>query len=259
MELKSRLKSKNLVSLLSILFGTLARRNTVESVFPPGIGCFHHYAMQRGLRPSHVETTMTVEETGMGLSASLQYALSRDAGAPYECDRKSPRLPGLSTEHPVRCGCTANVTALQAASEAVRRWNRPMRMAWQCLSSKWKGLQCVHGRMTARKRSTQRCGSILSRCCQWRGSYCTAGVLAWMTNWPSTTSSSCEVHDFFRCREHLKSYGIQDRIAPQGIEHNDQSRRYRWMVERMHAWLAAFGKPRVIWCPQIRDAVQSQA
>jgi IS5 family transposase len=39
--------------------------------------------------------------------------------------------------------------------------------------------------------------------------------------------------------------GIKDRIARKGIERNDRLGRHRWVVERTHAWLAAFGKLRV--------------
>ena len=52
-------------------------------------------------------------------------------------------------------------------------------------------------------------------------------------------------YDFHRCRDHLKSRSIQDRIARRGIERNDRLGRHRWVVERTHAWLAAFGKLRV--------------
>jgi len=52
-------------------------------------------------------------------------------------------------------------------------------------------------------------------------------------------------YDFARCRAHLKQRGIIDRIARRGIERNDRLGRHRWVVERTHAWLAAFGKLRV--------------
>lgn len=52
-------------------------------------------------------------------------------------------------------------------------------------------------------------------------------------------------YDFVRRHEHLKLRGIKDRIARKGIERNDRLGRYRWVVERTHAWLAAFGKLRV--------------
>jgi IS5 family transposase len=51
-------------------------------------------------------------------------------------------------------------------------------------------------------------------------------------------------YDFARCRAHLKRCGIQDRIARRGIERNDRLGRHRWVVERTHAWLTAFGKLR---------------
>lgn len=51
-------------------------------------------------------------------------------------------------------------------------------------------------------------------------------------------------YDFPRCRAHLKRRGIKDRIARKGIERNDRLGRHRWVVERTHAWLAAFGKLR---------------
>jgi IS5 family transposase len=52
-------------------------------------------------------------------------------------------------------------------------------------------------------------------------------------------------YDYPRCREHLKLRGIKDRIARRGVERNDRLGRHRWVVERTHAWLAAFGKLRV--------------
>ena len=54
-------------------------------------------------------------------------------------------------------------------------------------------------------------------------------------------------YDYPRGRAHLKRRGIQDRIARKGIESNDRLGRHRWVVERTHAWLAAFGKLRIIW------------
>ncbi len=51
-------------------------------------------------------------------------------------------------------------------------------------------------------------------------------------------------YDYARCRAHLKRRGIKDRIARRGIEHNDRLGRQRWVVERTHSWLAAFGKLR---------------
>lgn len=52
-------------------------------------------------------------------------------------------------------------------------------------------------------------------------------------------------YDSARCRDHLKRRGIQDRIARRSIERNDRLGRHRWVVERTHAWLAAFGKLRI--------------
>ena len=51
-------------------------------------------------------------------------------------------------------------------------------------------------------------------------------------------------YDFPRCRQHLRRRGIQSRIARRGIERNDRLGRHRWVVERTHSWLAAFGKLR---------------
>jgi IS5 family transposase len=51
-------------------------------------------------------------------------------------------------------------------------------------------------------------------------------------------------YDYARCRVHLKRRGIQDRIARKGIARNDRLGRHRWVVERTHSWLAAFGKLR---------------
>ncbi|MEM5433595.1 MULTISPECIES: IS5 family transposase [Cupriavidus] len=52
-------------------------------------------------------------------------------------------------------------------------------------------------------------------------------------------------YDFARCRQHLRKRGIQPRIARRGIERNDRLGKHRWVVERTHAWLAAFGKLRI--------------
>lgn len=51
-------------------------------------------------------------------------------------------------------------------------------------------------------------------------------------------------YDFARCRGHLAMRGIASRIARKGVERNDRLGRHRWVVERTHAWLAAFGKLR---------------
>ncbi len=58
--------------------------------------------------------------------------------------------------------------------------------------------------------------------------------------WPTKLHAD-KGYDFARCRAHLKRRGIQDRIARRGIERNDRLVRHRWVVERTHAWLAAFG------------------
>ena len=54
-----------------------------------------------------------------------------------------------------------------------------------------------------------------------------------------------KAYDIRRCREHLRRRGIECRIARKGIERNDRLGRYRWVVERTHAWLASFGKLRI--------------
>jgi IS5 family transposase len=62
--------------------------------------------------------------------------------------------------------------------------------------------------------------------------------------WPDKLHAD-KGYDFARCRDHIKRRGIQDRIARRGIERNDRLGRHRWVVERTHSWLAAFGKLRV--------------
>jgi len=62
--------------------------------------------------------------------------------------------------------------------------------------------------------------------------------------WPDKLHAD-KGYDFSRCRQHLRQRGIQSRIARRGIERNDRLGRHRWVVERTHAWLAAFGKLRV--------------
>ena len=64
--------------------------------------------------------------------------------------------------------------------------------------------------------------------------------------WPGKMHAD-KGYDYARCRAHLKRRGIKDRIARKGIESNDRLGRHRWVVERTHAWLAAFGKLRIIW------------
>ena len=62
--------------------------------------------------------------------------------------------------------------------------------------------------------------------------------------WPDKLHAD-KGYDYARCRAHLKHRGIQNRIARKGIERNNRLGRHRWVVERTHAWLAAFGKLRV--------------
>ena len=62
--------------------------------------------------------------------------------------------------------------------------------------------------------------------------------------WPDKLHAD-KGYDFARCRQHLRRRGIKVRIARRGIERNDRLGRHRWVVERTHAWLAAFGKLRV--------------
>lgn len=62
--------------------------------------------------------------------------------------------------------------------------------------------------------------------------------------WPGKLHAD-KGYDYERCRAHLKRRGIMDRIARRGIERNDRLGRHRWVVERTHAWLAAFGKLRI--------------
>lgn len=62
--------------------------------------------------------------------------------------------------------------------------------------------------------------------------------------WPDKLHAD-KGYDFARCRQHLRRRSIKDRIARRGIERNDRLGRHRWVVERTHAWLAAFGKLRV--------------
>lgn len=58
--------------------------------------------------------------------------------------------------------------------------------------------------------------------------------------WPeSTCGQGCDYPDAVAPR-----HRYQDRIARKGIERNDRLGRHRWVVERTHAWLAAFGKLR---------------
>lgn len=62
--------------------------------------------------------------------------------------------------------------------------------------------------------------------------------------WPDKLHAD-KGYDYARCHQHLKRRGIKDRIARRGIERNDRLGKHRWVVERTHAWLAAFGKLRI--------------
>jgi IS5 family transposase len=52
-------------------------------------------------------------------------------------------------------------------------------------------------------------------------------------------------YDYARCRRYLRKRGITARIACKGIESKDRLGRYRWVVERTHAWFSGFGKSRI--------------
>lgn len=65
-----------------------------------------------------------------------------------------------------------------------------------------------------------------------------------LRRWPEKLHADKD-YDFARCHAHLKRRGIQNRIARRGIRRNDRLGRHRWVVERTHAWLAAFGKLRI--------------
>jgi IS5 family transposase len=62
--------------------------------------------------------------------------------------------------------------------------------------------------------------------------------------WPDKLHAD-KAYDCKRCRQHLRQRGIRVRIARKGIESKERLGRHRWVVERTHAWLAAFGKLRV--------------
>ncbi|WP_197322827.1 transposase, partial [Ralstonia solanacearum] len=51
-----------------------------------------------------------------------------------------------------------------------------------------------------------------------------------------------KAYDCRRCLQYLKRRGIRARIARKGIESRERLGRYRWVVERTHAWFAGFGK-----------------
>lgn len=72
--------------------------------------------------------------------------------------------------------------------------------------------------------------------------------------WPGKLRAD-KGYDFSRCHAHLKQLGIKDRIAPRGIERNDRLGRPRWVVERTHGWLAAFGKLRTLFERRIETHV----
>ncbi|MBH1965794.1 MAG: transposase [Comamonadaceae bacterium] len=59
--------------------------------------------------------------------------------------------------------------------------------------------------------------------------------------WPGKLHAD-KGYDYTRCRAHFKRRGIKERIARKGIERNDRLRRHRWVVERTHAGLAAYGE-----------------
>lgn len=52
-------------------------------------------------------------------------------------------------------------------------------------------------------------------------------------------------YDYVKCRRALSQRGIAVRIARRGIESSERLGRYRWVVERTHAWFAGFGKLRI--------------
>ncbi len=62
--------------------------------------------------------------------------------------------------------------------------------------------------------------------------------------WPGKLHAD-KAYDIDRCRDHLNQRGITPRIARKGIERNDRLGRYRWVVERTHAWFAGMGKLRI--------------
>ena len=47
-------------------------------------------------------------------------------------------------------------------------------------------------------------------------------------------------YDHRRCRHACRARGIQPRIARRGVEGSQRLGRYRWVVERTHAWLSRF-------------------
>ncbi len=61
--------------------------------------------------------------------------------------------------------------------------------------------------------------------------------------WPDKLHAD-KAYDMERCWNHLKRRGMTPRIARKGVERNDRLGRYRWVVERTHAWFAGMGKLR---------------
>lgn len=47
-----------------------------------------------------------------------------------------------------------------------------------------------------------------------------------------------KAYDHCRCRRECRERGIQPRIARRGVDSSQRLGRYRWVVERTHAWLA---------------------
>jgi len=68
--------------------------------------------------------------------------------------------------------------------------------------------------------------------------------------WPDKLHAD-KGYDFARCRNHLRRRGIKVRIARKGVESRERLGRHRWVVERTHSWLAAFGKLRIRFERQI--------
>jgi transposase len=46
-----------------------------------------------------------------------------------------------------------------------------------------------------------------------------------------------KAYDYLKCRLALKARRIGDRIARRGVESSERLGRFRWVVERTHAWL----------------------
>lgn len=72
--------------------------------------------------------------------------------------------------------------------------------------------------------------------------------------WPDKLHADKD-YDFQRCRTHLCARGIQVRIARKGVESKERLGRHGWVVERTHAWLAAFGKLRIRFERQVETHV----